>query len=381
MSLRAQLIEYYPRMRQITRRNLLQSVGTISATLPFAAAQPQRKTRNVLLIMTDGLRQQEVFGGADAALMNKDNGGVTDPDALKERFWRDTPGERREALMPFLWNVIAKQGQIYGNRALGSEAFVTNGMNFSYPGYNETLSGYPDAAIDSNDKKLNRNVTFLEWLSRKPAYRGKVAAFCAWDVFPYILNAKRAGFLVNAGHDPVAIEPLSPRLALLNQIKAETRIWDGEPLDAFPFNFAMEHLKTSKPRVLFLSLGETDTWAHQGNYANYLRAAHRADNYLRQLWQSLQSMPEYRGTTSLVFSPDHGRGEAPVEWKSHGTKIPDSKYIWMAFMGPDTPALGERSSVPPVTQNQIAATIVSLLGEDYRREVPHAGQPIPAVLE
>src|SRR5436190_24251751 len=118
-------------MRHITRRSLLRSVGAISATLPFAVAQPQR-TRNVLLIMTDGLRQQEVFSGADAALMNKENGGVADPDGLKERFWRDTPGERRQALMPFLWSVIAKQGQIYGNRALGSEAFVTNGMNSSY---------------------------------------------------------------------------------------------------------------------------------------------------------------------------------------------------------------------------------------------------------
>ena len=43
-------------MRQITRRNLLRSVGAISATLPFAAAQPQRKTRNVMLIMTDRAR-------------------------------------------------------------------------------------------------------------------------------------------------------------------------------------------------------------------------------------------------------------------------------------------------------------------------------------
>jgi Type I phosphodiesterase / nucleotide pyrophosphatase len=365
-------------MRQITRRNLLQ-VGGVSAAIPFAAAQ-QHKTRNVVLVMSDGLRHQEVFGGADAALMNKENGGVADPDRLKERYWRDTSRERREALMPFFWKVIGEQGQVYGNRSLGSEAFVTNGMNFSYPGYNETLTGFADAAIDSNDKKLNRNVTFLEWLNRKPSYRGKVAAFCAWDVFPYILHTERAGLLVNAGHDLVKHSPMSPRMALLNELKAETRIWDAEPLDAFPFHFAMEHLKTNKPRVLFLSLGETDTWAHQGNYANYLHAAHRADNYLKQLWEALQSMPEYRGTTSLVFSPDHGRGEAPVEWKSHGTKIPESKYIWMAFLGPDTPALGERSSVAPVTQSQIAATIVSLLGEDYRSTVPQAGQPISAVL-
>ena len=39
--------------------------------------------------------------------------------------------------MPFLWSVIARQGQIYGNRDKGSPAKVANGKNFSYPGYNE----------------------------------------------------------------------------------------------------------------------------------------------------------------------------------------------------------------------------------------------------
>ena len=63
--------------------------------------------------------------------------------------------------------------------------------------------------------------------------------------------------------------------------------------------------------------------------------------------------------TTLIFSPDHGRGKAPHKWKSHGAKIPDSKYIWMAFLGPDTQALGERSNVPAVTQNQIAATLAA----------------------
>ena len=33
-------------------------------------------------------------------------------------------------------------------------AYVTNGMFFSYPGYNETLCGFPDPRIHSNDKVL-----------------------------------------------------------------------------------------------------------------------------------------------------------------------------------------------------------------------------------
>ena len=37
----------------------------------------------------------------------------------------------------------------------------------------------------------------------------------------------------------------------------------------------------------------------------------------------------------------------------------------MAFLGPDTRGLGERSNIAPVTQNRIAATVAALLGEDY----------------
>src|SRR5690349_3743969 len=91
-------------------------------SLPVLAAP---RTKNVIVVMTDGLRWQEVFQGADAALMNKENGAVSEPEALKKEFWRDPPTARREALMPFLWTTIAQQGQIYGNRTAGSEAWVT----------------------------------------------------------------------------------------------------------------------------------------------------------------------------------------------------------------------------------------------------------------
>jgi hypothetical protein len=92
------------------------------------------------------------------------------------------------------------------------------------------------------------------------------------------------------------------------------------------------------------------------------------------------AMPAHQGKKSIVFVPDHGRGDAPVEWKNHGKKTARSEYIWMAFMGPDTPALGERSNVPPVTQSQVAATVAALLGENYPAAVPHAAQPVAAVL-
>jgi hypothetical protein len=351
--------------------------GVAVACMAQGAGQ---KTRNVIFVMTDGMRWQEAFGGASAALLNKES-GVGDLPGVRSAYWRDTATARREALLPFLWSEIAKHGQIYGNKDAGSEAYVTNGKNFSYPGYSEILCGFPDDRVDSNDKKPNPNVSVLEWLNGKPAYAGKVAAFGAWDLFPYILNTARSGLMVNAGYDPLTVAPVTPRIELLNRLKRETGVWGGEPYDAPMFLTALEYFKLHKPRVLFVSLGETDEWAHGNKYELYLKSARRVDSYVKELWETAQSMPEYRGTTSLILAVDHGRGEAPVEWRGHGQKVPDSKYVWMAFLGPDTPALGERTKIPAVTQSQVAATLAALLGEEYTGEGGKAGKPIADVVK
>ena len=123
-------------------------------------------------------------------------------------------------------------------------------------------------------------------------------------MFPFIFNAERAGFPVNAGYDPLISIPSTPRLELLNGLKGETpRVWEDEPFDFMPFHTALEYVRARKPKILYLSLGETDEWAHAGKYTEYLTAAHRVDAYLRELWEMLQSIPEYRGNTTLIFRP------------------------------------------------------------------------------
>jgi hypothetical protein len=354
----------------------------VGVTISHAGEKARpRATENVILLMTDGLRWQEVFTGAEESLMSKEPGGVKDVDGLKEDFWRDTPEARREALMPFLWNVVAKQGQIFGNQAKGSKAQVTNGMHFSYPGYNETLCGFADPRIDTNDKKLNQNITVFEWLNRKPQFQGKTAAVTCWDVFPYIFNFERCGFPVHSANDPLVVSPPNPRIELINRLKADTtEYFRGESWDSFVKESALEYIKQEQPKLFFLSLGETDSWGHAGRYDLYLRAAYAADAAFTELWDTLQAMPEYAGKTSVIFTVDHGRGDAPVDWKSHGRDIKRSEFIWLAALGPDTPALGERSDVPLVTQSQVAATLAALVGEDYCAAVPQAAKPISDVL-
>jgi hypothetical protein len=357
----------------LSQTGILRGAGPLDGTL---------KTKNVVFVMTDGLRWEEVFRGAEKMLISRGPGGVKDVNllALRREFDKPTAEERREALFPFLWKTVARRGQLFGNQDKGSVVRVTNRKYFSYPGYSETLCGFADPWADSNAKRLNPNQTVLEWLYRKPRFEGKIAAFGAWDVFPYIFNRERCGFYINAGYEPMLEGELTPKVELLNELKKEVpRHFPNEPFDALTFHTAREYFRLHEPRVFYVSLGESDEWAHEGRYDEYLMSAHRIDAYVENLWQLLQSNPKYRDQTTLIYSPDHGRGHGPVGWKSHSEKFPGSENIWLAVLGPDTPPLGERSQTATVTQTQIAATLACFLGEDYCSAVPKAGKPIQDV--
>ena len=346
--------------------------------LPGVFAQ---KSKNIFLLTADGLRWQEVFRGAEEMPLTKEFGNFGNSNSLRTNFWRETTEARREVLFPFLWGTVAKQGQLWGNRDKGSEVRVSNGHNFSYPGYNEFLTGYPDPKIDSNDKMLNLNTNVFEWLHSKPAFRGRVAAAVNWDVLPWILNAPRAGFPVWSGFEaPEGTERLPVPSALAEMVERGRTVWPGVLLDTFVGYAAKHSVRTLKPRAMYVSFGETDDWAHEGHYERYLKAAREFDRFIGELWALAQSMPEYRGSTTFVITVDHGRGPGPVAWRNHGKEIVESAYMWLAVIGPGIAPLGERSNTPPLKQAQVAATVAALLGEDFQRAFPHAAPPIAELL-
>jgi len=361
---------------QRTSPVLLAAVLALSASPSARAQGPAARADNVLIVTFDGFRWQELFGGYQAALDTKADGGVSKPGPLAARFDGSTPEARRERLLPFLWTVIAREGQIFGDSTRRSRVRITNRLWFSYPGYNEMLTGAADPRVDSNDKKPNPNLTVLQWLSGEPGFEGRVAAYGSWDVLPYIVPAERAGVHVN-GDGPALLEPASDRERLLNEITDDLpRYWDGERFDAATMQGALEYLRTRQPRVLYVMLGETDEWAHGRRYDLYLDAAWRSDRFVRRLWELAQSLPAYRGRTALVLATDHGRGATPSDWTDHGQKVPAAESIWMAVMGPGTPALGVREGVE-ATQSQLAATVAALVGLDFRSAAPRAAPPLP----
>jgi hypothetical protein len=334
---------------------------------------PAGVARHVVLVTLDGLRWQEFFSGADREYFTRDKeGNAGEPE---RRFWRPTAAERRAELMPFVWKAMATRGQVFGDPDAGSVSRLTNGLWFSYPGYSEMLTGIADPRVDSNNKVPNPNLTVFEWLNRRPGFEGRVAAFGSWDVLPFILNVERSRLVVGSGWTPVPSPATDRERAINDSVHDLPRYWEYGPLDAPIVAAAFDHLQTKAPRVLYILLGETDEFAHEGRYELYLDAARRADRFIERVWTTVQALPAYADKTALLVTTDHGRGATLADWRSHGRDVPAAERTWMAMMGPGVPPLGVRRGVT-VTTSQVAATIAALLGEDFRQAVPQAAPPI-----
>ena len=353
------------------------SLLLLATTIVVATVMAQhRKTENLIIVTLDGMRWQEVFKGVDPVLMN-DSIFNQDREGIKQKFWSEEVAERRKKLFPFLWTTIAQHGQLYGNRQLDNKVDNANPHWFSYPGYNEIFTGYPDTAVNSNDKVLNKHENVLEFINKQQGYKGKVAAFSTWDVFPYILNEPRSGVYVNADIDTIPFK--APGLRLLNDMQFLTTKPIGVRPDIITYMAAREYLKEYKPKVLYIAFDETDDFAHAGMYDQYLGSAHAEDAMIRDIWNTVQSMPAYKDKTTLLITVDHGRGDKEKSnWKHHGRKIEDAHEIWLAVMGPDTKPAGEVKAPVQLYQKQIAATLARLLGMSFTANHPVA-DPIATV--
>ena len=348
----------------------MKKIVVIILTILSLSAYSQT-AENIIIITADGFRWQEVFTGMDSAIANNKKFNQDDSEVIYKKYWAADPLERRKKIMPFLWSIIEKNGQIYGNRNLGNKIDNANRYWFSYPGYNEIFTGYPDTLVNSNSYPANPNTNLLEFLNHQPKYKNKVAAFGAWDAFDRILNEGRSKIPVYSAFDLIGGTNPSSNEKMINTLSKDSYKPFGEEecLDVFTHYAALNYLQTKKPKVLYISYGETDEWAHSGRYKDYLNAANMVDKWIKDLWNYIQADPFYKNKTAIFITVDHGRG-AKDEWTSHNNKIKDSYQIWFAAMGPGIKAKGEIRSAQQLYQKQFAQTIVNILGQQFNCEHP-----------
>jgi hypothetical protein len=338
--------------------------ATEKPTRQAKAASPITSVKNLFIITIDGFRWQEVFIGADSALINNEE-FTPDTSTMRMMYWAATAEERRKKLMPFFWNVLTAKGQVYGNRHFNNNVNSSNIYSLSYPGYNEMFTGQTDITITSNSKTANPNSNVLEYLNQQTRYKGSVVAFTSWNVFPFILNEDRSAIKINSGYENM--EEDGAEQSLINKVKNNAVYEKTETRhDELTFITAKQYVQKFKPQIVYLAFGETDVMGHLRRYDLYLEAASRIDKMIAELWHWVQSTPGYKDNTSFIITTDHGRGKTSARWPSHGLFINGSSQTWLAVIGPNIKPLGEMKSDEQIYQKQIAQTIASLVGENFQ---------------
>lgn len=305
----------------------------------------QKEPSRVVVIAIDGLRWQEVFEGA-----------------------------KRDSLLPFLWEMGRKKGCMLGNRNRQCRMEVANGIWKSYAGYSEMLCGVTDdSRIFDNRKQPNPHPSILEMAQMSASLKDRVGVVASWDVMPYILNERRSKLVVD--------------------YQSPFRVSKQVRKDSVTFQHALKKLSEEHPKLLFVEFCETDYYGHQGQWEEYLHAAHENDDFIRQLWQYCQGDEFYRDNTTFIITCDHGRGEslgahanrgevdAHASWSEHGRKFAGSNQTWLVAFGRDIQHLGEMEGGRIIYTKQVAPTIASILHVPFRSENREMGKPIYRILK
>jgi len=346
---------------------------------PAVTADEGIATRNVILVTLDGVRIQEIFAGLDETIAAHDEQQVYSEIAQqRQRFGGATGVARREALMPVFWRLLAPQGVVLGNPAHGNHVKVKNEVLWSTPGYTELMTGRPRPEVVDNDNTRHAYRTALEVAREKLQLDySQVAEFGSWDGFKYAAASRDNAFLMIGAYDTLPPQLSTAEMDMLAGLRRQVMgLWEEGSDDTLTFRMALAYLEAHQPRVMWLALVNSDDWAHADRYDRYLWYLHLADSLLGELWNALQSMDQYRDKTSLIITTDHGRGQQGGDWAEHEKTIPGSDDIWMAVIGPDTPDIGELTEEGTVYQGQVAATLLQLLGIDYRQLDEQAAPPV-----
>ncbi len=116
-----------------------------------------------------------------------------------------------------------------------------------------------------------------------------------------------------------------------------------------------------RPKLVMVNYQDPD-YVHWGNMSHYTRAISIIDEGVRQLVDTVEADPHYRGNTVFVIVPDCGRDNNPLMQVScqHHFNSKSAHEIWALVMGPGI-ARG-RVVDKPVNQISIAATIGQFMG-------------------
>lgn len=259
----------------------------------------------IILITLDGVRWQEMFDDKSPI-----------PPYLKV--------DSRK-LMPHIYHHFVDNGIVIGKY---SEIKLGNSAHMSLPGYYEILSGKITDCIN-NECESNTNQTLVNY------FQNDAVVFGSWKLIDQVIDNTKS--YVNTGNLDAIYRSDLETIKVINQYLATFQ----------------------QPKFLWVSLGNTDEWAHDGSYDNYLSSLQLADNFIDQI------VKQYQANSSIIITTDHGRG---IDWRQHGLDELSGR-VWLLLCGKNIDKLGFIKLNETVYSYDIAPTILDLVGERNNRSL------------
>jgi hypothetical protein len=307
------------------------------------------ETRSVVLVTIDGVRWQEIFGGVDPRL--------AEAARLPLR-----AGSTKRDLLPNVHRLFFEEGTVLGDPRLHGGIYASGPHYVSMPGYLEILTGATTPCHD-NDCGVHPATTLLDVVRREAsASVDEVAAVTSWEALGPVCAGDVGRAHVSSGRAATDRTPAYPG----NQ---------GYRPDRETSVAAIDHLLSHRPRFLWVSLGDTDEWAHRRDYRGYLDALRHADEFLAELAAHLEDMGEYGAHTTLLVTTDHGRDPG---FANHGG--PDSAKVWLLARGASIASRGAIATESDRHLRDIAPTVRALLGVP-QRSCEGCGAPIGEIID
>jgi len=299
---------------------------------------------NVVLLMVDGVRWQEIFHGPDPIIDSSTN----ESNIFKNIFPR-----------------LDKTAFLSGDHKKGDANTVSNKVMLSLPAYQSIMAGKTTDCRNNFCGRIELE-TLPERIQRELRLKKTaVATIASWSKISVAVEHLKGRTFVNAGLQPILEGVMNSTTLELNKKQGEDLPPWSARKDEYTFSHALNYLKNNKPRFLFISLNDSDEFAHRGEYPKYISTLKGYDEKIKTLLATLDGMGEYGRATSVIITTDHGRGDAE-NWTHHGSDNPESKYIWIYGRNPlltDPKQKAKELSTPSrYTHLDIRPTIETLMG-------------------
>jgi hypothetical protein len=324
----------------------------------------ERSESAVVLVVLDGVRWQEVFGGIDRSM-------------ARQRAINATPWANPEGLTPNLQRMSVTDGMALGAPGVGWEMVTGGSQRISLPSYRDIFTGKNDPACQSNVCPRPVARTFVDDAFDAFGAR-EVAVVASWPTIARAASSDPSRLVLTTGRKLVGRSDVlrsDEVIASLLDAGTHASAYPGEGdyrPDALTERIALRYLATARPRFLFVGLGDADEYGHRNDYRRYLGALHDSDEFLGELSVTLEAMGARGRHTTVLVTADHGRAS---DFRDHGAWHPESGRVWLVAAGVD---VHDRGLVAPLRRHtllDIAPTVRALLG------LPEGeGEPIPEIV-